>query len=454
MAKPILNQFNGGEISSWLEGRIDLQKYPYSARLMRNFIPLVEGSVVRRGGSHFVSSCKEEDAVLFKIVADPSEAEIYINNELCEEIYCAVGEKVSYSVAMEGYQTITGTHIVEEDTTLYLQLVSRLNRSTITVKSIPEGADIFINGIPTDRATVLRGSIAYYEAIKSGYDPAKGQVQVNNDIEVVVPLKMSFEIKPTPKDAVVTINGEKQNRVSVMPGDVVTWSVERSGYESQSGSETIEQSVVRYIDLSSGNYEINQTVFEKTVPGRYYIVIKQTGWYDVSICSAGGGGGGSPYKYEHQGTDGASGAAYRGQMYLVKGNYFIKVGVGGKGGQASGKNATSGLPLVYNPQSILDGVSAIIYKDDPNGLNIQLDPGYGGRGTGDYGSTTEKGGVFYLFRAVNDRNRMIKSNGKIRSTLSILGNGYGAGGKAAALGGHDGTDGTGGYCKLVYLGLA
>ena len=62
MAKPILNQFNGGEISSWLEGRIDLQKYPYSARLMRNFIPLVEGSVVRRGGSHFVASCKEEDA--------------------------------------------------------------------------------------------------------------------------------------------------------------------------------------------------------------------------------------------------------------------------------------------------------------------------------------------------------------------------------------------------------
>lgn len=454
MAKPILNQFNGGEISSWLEGRIDLQKYPYSARLMRNFIPLVEGSVVRRGGSHFVSSCKEEDAVLFKIVADPNEAEIYINNELCDEIYCAVGEKVSYSVAMEGYQSVSGTHIVEEDTTLYLQLVSRQNRSTITVKSIPEGADIFINGIPTDRATVLRGSIAYYEAILDGYAPAKGQVQVNNDIEVVVPLEMSFEIIPTPKDAVVTINGEKQNRVSVMPGDVVTWSVERKGYESQSGSETIEQSVVRYVDLSSGNYEINQTVFEKTAPGRYYIVIKQTGWYDVSICSAGGGGGGSPYKHEYQGTDGASGAAYRGQMYLVKGNYFIKVGVGGKGGQASGKNATSGLPLVYNPQSILDGVSAIIYKDDPNGLNVQLDPGYGGKGTFSYSDTTEKGGVFYLFRAVNDRNRMIKSDGKIRSTVSVLGNGFGAGGKAGALGGHDGTDGTGGYCKLVYLGLA
>lgn len=454
MAKPILNQFNGGEISSWLEGRIDLQKYPYSARLMRNFIPLVEGSVVRRGGSHFVSSCKEEDAVLFKIVADPNEAEIYINNELCEEIYCAVGEKVSYSVAMEGYQSVSGTHVVEEDTTLYLQLVSRQNRSTITVKSIPEGADIFINGIPTSTATVLRGSIAYYEAILDGYAPAKGQVQVNNDIEVVVPLEMSFEIIPTPKDAVVTINGEKRNRVNVMPGDVVTWSVERGGYESQSGSETIEQSVVRYVDLSSGEYEINQTVFEKTVPGRYYIVIKQTGWYDVSICSAGGGGGGSPYKYEYQGTDGASGSAYRGQMYLVKGNYFIKVGIGGKGGQASGKNATSGLPLVYNPQSILDGVSAIIYKDDPNGLNVQLDPGYGGIGTGSYSSTTEKGGNFYSFRAVNDRNRMIKADGKIRSAISILGNGFGAGGKAGALGGNNGTDGTSGYCKLVYLGLA
>lgn len=453
MAKPILNQFNGGEISSWLEGRIDLQKYPYSARLMRNFIPLVEGSVVRRGGSHFVSSCKEEDAVLFKIVADPNEAEIYINNELCDEIYCAVGEKVSYSVAMEGYQTITGTHIVEEDTTLYLQLVSRLNRSTITVKSIPEGADIFINGIPTDRATVLRGSIAYYEAILDGYAPAKGQVQVNNDIEVVVPLKMTFEIKPNPADAIVMINGVRQNKIEVMKGDVVTWSVERKGYESQSGTETIEESIVMHIDLSSGNYEINQTVFEKTVPGKYYIKINQTGWYDVSICSGGGGGGGSAFKHAGEGTDGASGAAYRGQMYLVKGNYLIKVGVGGKGGQASGRNATSGLPFAVS-QSLLDGVSAIIYKDDPSGLNVQLDPGYGGRGTGSYGSTEEKGGVFYKFRAVNDRNRMIKSDGKIRSTVSILGNGFGAGGKAGALGGNNGTDGTSGYCKLVYLGLA
>ena len=80
MVKPVLNQFNGGEISPWLEGRIDLPKYTYSAAKMLNFIPQVEGGVKRRGGSHFVAPVKEVDAVLFKIVPTPSEAIVYINN--------------------------------------------------------------------------------------------------------------------------------------------------------------------------------------------------------------------------------------------------------------------------------------------------------------------------------------------------------------------------------------
>ena len=51
--KPTRMQFNGGELSPWLQGRTDIAKYDKTAKLCRNFIPLVEGSLKRRGGTRF-----------------------------------------------------------------------------------------------------------------------------------------------------------------------------------------------------------------------------------------------------------------------------------------------------------------------------------------------------------------------------------------------------------------
>ena len=39
--KPGLINFNGGEVSPKLEGQVDWVKYSSSARICRNFIPLV-----------------------------------------------------------------------------------------------------------------------------------------------------------------------------------------------------------------------------------------------------------------------------------------------------------------------------------------------------------------------------------------------------------------------------
>ena len=49
--KPAKVQFNGGELSPWLEGRTDIAKYDKTAKLCRNFIPMAEGSLKRRGGT-------------------------------------------------------------------------------------------------------------------------------------------------------------------------------------------------------------------------------------------------------------------------------------------------------------------------------------------------------------------------------------------------------------------
>jgi len=58
-ADPILNSFNGGEISPKLDVRSDLQKYQSACRVMENFIPLVEGGAQARPGTYFVTATKD-----------------------------------------------------------------------------------------------------------------------------------------------------------------------------------------------------------------------------------------------------------------------------------------------------------------------------------------------------------------------------------------------------------
>lgn len=40
---PALTALNGGELSDLLDARIDFQKYPVGTKLLRNFIPTVQG---------------------------------------------------------------------------------------------------------------------------------------------------------------------------------------------------------------------------------------------------------------------------------------------------------------------------------------------------------------------------------------------------------------------------
>lgn len=57
-AAPIQTNFNGGELSPTIEGRVDINKYTNGCYQMRNFIPLVQGPARRRSGTRFVAEIK------------------------------------------------------------------------------------------------------------------------------------------------------------------------------------------------------------------------------------------------------------------------------------------------------------------------------------------------------------------------------------------------------------
>src|SRR6185369_6671502 len=55
-ATPMLTQFNAGELSPLMAGRVDTEFYAKGCRTLRNFIPMPQGPAKRRGGTRFLGN--------------------------------------------------------------------------------------------------------------------------------------------------------------------------------------------------------------------------------------------------------------------------------------------------------------------------------------------------------------------------------------------------------------
>ena len=144
--KPAKIQFNGGELSPWLAGRIDIAKYDKTARLCRNFIPLIEGSLKRRGGSRFVAETPETSEVTFTIQTVPFDAKVLINGMVLNSLKVACGDMVNYEVSADGYETVSGQICVTKKMSLNVVLVSMTERFVLTVDAVPDDAVVKIAG--------------------------------------------------------------------------------------------------------------------------------------------------------------------------------------------------------------------------------------------------------------------------------------------------------------------
>ena len=179
--KPTRMQFNGGELSPWLQGRTDIAKYDKTAKLCRNFIPLVEGSLKRRGGTHFVAQTPVEEDILFQILPTPSEAKVLINGVERSSIRVARGDKLYYEVSYDGYSESSGNYVVLEDTSLEVALVSKSELLTFTVEAEPLDATIVLNGYKRQSVRVLKNSTVVYQVYKDGYILQSGSVLVTDN---------------------------------------------------------------------------------------------------------------------------------------------------------------------------------------------------------------------------------------------------------------------------------
>lgn len=75
------------------------------------------------------------------------------------------------------------------------------------------------------------------------------QVRGSEGLTSVLVKRVAFTIKPTPADAVVTINSANRQTIVVTAGSLVTWSVSKEGFTSQSGNQIITEDTVKDITL-------------------------------------------------------------------------------------------------------------------------------------------------------------------------------------------------------------
>lgn len=93
-----------------------------------------------------MAATPEGDSILFKIVPDPEEAEVYINGVKRREVYLARGDEVSYRVSCEGYVTVVDTLTADADEELAVRLVAKGIMCELTVETVPADAVVELNG--------------------------------------------------------------------------------------------------------------------------------------------------------------------------------------------------------------------------------------------------------------------------------------------------------------------
>lgn len=58
-ASPLQSNFNGGEFSPLLQGRVDAERYRAGLQRCLNFVPTIQGGLIRRSGTKFVAEVKD-----------------------------------------------------------------------------------------------------------------------------------------------------------------------------------------------------------------------------------------------------------------------------------------------------------------------------------------------------------------------------------------------------------
>ena len=122
-ASPAITNFNAGEFSPLLEGRVDFERYANGCVLMENFIPTVQGPAVRRGGTRYVASVKTATNKVWLQSFEFSQDQAYVLEfgDQYVRFYTQNGQLVSGGIPVEVATPYTQANLFKTDGTCRLR---------------------------------------------------------------------------------------------------------------------------------------------------------------------------------------------------------------------------------------------------------------------------------------------------------------------------------------------
>ena len=174
-------------------------------------------------------------------------------------ITVASGIDVTYNVTADHYVAQTGTITVVSDTSQTISL--SLTQYDVTIVPTPSDAIVTLTADgfdPVDNTIrVDYGTTVSYLVEKQGYESRSGSIpSVTENITLPINLSsnlVTLEIIPTPADATVTLTAQgytsSGNSIEVIVGTTVSYTVSKTGYETISSSQEVNNSQRLYVNL-------------------------------------------------------------------------------------------------------------------------------------------------------------------------------------------------------------
>ena len=216
-----------------------------------------------------------EDATIYltkrKLIVNytPYDATITFSTGTVSGNTCIVphGTSVTYTVSRTGYATKSHTTTVTEDNqTETIDLVK--NNYTLTINPTPADATVTLTAAgyvqSGNSITVPYDTTVSYSVSRTGYATQTDSYTLGTaDHTVNVSLvknNYTLTINPTPNDATVTLTAagytQSGNAITVPYETSVNYSVARTGYATQTGTETVTSTHTTAVSLTKNNYTL------------------------------------------------------------------------------------------------------------------------------------------------------------------------------------------------------
>lgn len=191
----------------------------------------------------------EERLYTFTIIPTPSDAIIEINGVIRNSISVEYNTFVTYKVQREDYIMVMDNYLVTDDTELEVTLPKQ--KVTLNVVTIPEDAQVMINGTITKEYTAKQFTIANIIASKEGYTTIDMIETMDDDktVEIELMRYYTLTIVSNPSEAKILINGEETHSKQIKDGDIVTVNVSLEGYETVEKEYIMTKNITEVIEL-------------------------------------------------------------------------------------------------------------------------------------------------------------------------------------------------------------